>query len=138
MAYSKEEINKAFRGQSELMAKNARLSNSKTRPDGYIYIVMQKGFEGVFKIGVSSNPKRRVWDLDSANPFGVELIYKAYFKNVYNLEECIHDSFKENLLRKEWFKLNIEDERLLIEDITKLSNEGVYLTRRENGSTYRE
>lgn len=42
MAYTEGGINKKYLGQSELMASNARKSNSKLRPDGYIYILKLK------------------------------------------------------------------------------------------------
>jgi hypothetical protein len=118
-----------FVGQSELMTDNARKSNSKLRPDGYVYILKLKGFD-IYKIGVSANPERRIKDIDSANPFGINILCLKYFKNVYNLEECIHDSFKNSSLRKEWFRLDKESVKILIKQINKLSEKGIYLIRR--------
>jgi hypothetical protein len=111
------------------MSDNARKANNKLRPDGYIYIIKLKGFD-IYKIGVSNNPKRRIKDLDSANPFGVDVICLEKFKNVYNFEECIHDSFEPNLLRKEWYKILPEDMKTLIADIKEYSSQGIYLIRR--------
>lgn len=118
-----------FRGQSKLMSENARKSNSKLRPDGYIYILKLKGFD-IYKIGVSSNPERRINDIDSANPFGVKVLCLLYFKNAYELEECIHDSFKRKALRKEWFKFDEISISILIKQLTKLSEKGFYLIRK--------
>ena len=111
-----------------------RLNRSK-KPNGYIYIIQQKKDAGVYKIGVSANPKRRLKDIDSHNPYGVRLIFLKPFKNVYNMEECIHDSFSQNLMRKEWFKICKDDMKLLMEDLAKLSDEGVYLIRRNSEIT---
>lgn len=118
-----------FKGQKELMTANARKANSKMRPDGFVYILKMKGFN-IYKIGVSSNPKRRIIDIDSANPFGVDLMFQEFFKNVYEMEECIHDSFSKNLLRKEWFKIHPDDIAIMINQLKDLSKEGVYLIRK--------
>src|SRR5690606_26032137 len=109
--------------------KNARLSNSKLRPDGFIYILKLNGFD-IYKIGVSSNPERRIKDIDGANPFGVDVLFTEYFKNVYEMEECVHDSFCKNSMRREWFKIQPEDVTTLINQLKDFSKEGVYLIRK--------
>jgi hypothetical protein len=122
-------IKNPFLGQSERMVKNARISNSKARPDGYIYILKLKGFD-IYKIGVSSSPKRRIKDIDSSSPFGVECICLEWFKNAYDLEELLHDNFIKNTLRKEWFKINTKDIFDLIIDLKHMSKEGIYIIRK--------
>lgn len=114
---------------ADLCSNNARKTNSKAKPDGYIYILKLKGYS-IYKIGVSANPKRRIRDIDSHNPFGVDKLLIKYFKNVYNMEECIHDSFKDNLMRKEWFKLHKEDVEILKKQLINMSDKGIYLTRK--------
>lgn len=104
----------------------ARQVNKNKRPDGYIYILKLKGFD-LYKIGVSSNPKRRIYDIDSHSPFGVDKICLEYFKNVYELEECIHDSFKLNHKRKEWFEIHKDDISDLINNLKEMSKDGIYL-----------
>lgn len=118
-----------YKGQSELMTKNARKSNSKRNPDGYIYIVKLRGFD-IYKIGVSGNVKRRVFDIDSHSPFGVDLLDSFYFKDVYNIEEMIHDNLEKHKFRKEWFKMESEHLSIITEQIKYLSDNGYYLTRR--------
>jgi hypothetical protein len=118
-----------YKGQSELMTQNARLANSKQRPDGYLYILKLKGFD-IYKIGVSSNPRRRINDIDSANPFGVELISINHFKNVYEMEECVHDNLRDCELRKEWFKVCPETIKGFSEHLKEMSEEGFYLIRK--------
>ena len=118
-----------FAGQSELMTKNARKANKKMRPDGTIYIA-QFGRENIYKIGVSVNHKRRISDLDAVSPLKVKEVASFWFKNVYDMEECIHDSFKKSKIRKEWFILKEDELNLLISDLDKLSEGGYYLTEK--------
>ena len=54
------------------------------------------------------------------------LFFKEFFKNAYEMEECIHDSFLKNLLRKEWFKIHPLDLSDLIEKLKVFSEEGVF------------
>lgn len=122
-------IKNQYKGQIELMTSNARKSNSKLRPDGFIYIVKLKGFD-IYKIGVSAKPQRRIKDIDSNSPFGINVICLKFFKNVYNFEECIHDSFKDCIMRKEWFKIDSKSIKILIKQINKLSDKGFYLIRK--------
>jgi len=122
-------IKNPFLGQRKLMTDNARKSNSKLRPDGYIYILKMIGFD-IYKIGVSSNPERRIKDIDNLNPFGIEVISINFFKNAYEMEECIHDSFCKNIFRKEWFKIHPEDIVILSKQLNDFSIQGLYLTRR--------
>lgn len=133
MAYSEKEniINKRlnYKGRTELMTSNARKSNSKLRPDGFLYFIKLNGHD-IYKIGVSSNIKRRLYDIDANSPFGVTLLNHYFFKNVYEMEEMIHDNLKDNKLRKEWFKLDKEHLKLLTNQVKELSEQGVYLIRK--------
>lgn len=116
----------AFKKDNKESKYFARELNKSKKPDGYVYILKLKGFD-LYKIGVSANPKRRIYDIDSANPFGVEKLYVEFFKNVYELEECIHDSFELNHKRKEWFKIHCEDVKTLIQQLKDMHKDNVYL-----------
>ena len=132
MAYSKEKKERHFFASNdfkEIMTLNARKVNSNKNPNGYIYIIKLKGFD-LYKIGVSNNPKRRIYDIDSSSPFGVDLIGTYFFVNVYNMEECIHDSFKKNKFRKEWFKIHHEDIFVLKNQLKDFSDNGIYLNKK--------
>jgi len=131
MAYDKKYMknNSFWKGQNELMVNNARKSNSKARPDGFLYFIKLNGFD-IYKIGVTSNLKRRLYDIDSNSPFGIKLINSFFFKNVYEMEEMIHDNLKGNNVRKEWFSLDKEYLEVIINQVYDLSKEGYYLIRK--------
>ena len=120
----------AYKGEksksSILLARNL---NKSKRPDGFIYILKLKGFD-LYKIGVSANPKRRIYDIDSNSPFGVKEICVLFFKNVYEIEECVHDNFKSSLKRKEWFEMSEQCIKSLQFELKEMSESGLYLIRR--------
>jgi len=117
-----------YKGQSLLMADNARKANKKLRPDGYIYI-LQFGSENIYKIGVSCKPKRRITDLDASSHKPLKTISVLWFKNVYEMEECIHENMNEYLLRKEWFKIPSNVIKGIIQHLNEFSEKGIYLKR---------
>lgn len=55
-----------------------------------------------FKIGVSDNPKRRIKDFESSNPFPIEVLYIG--ENEGHEEELWHNIFAHRHHRGEWFK----------------------------------
>lgn len=122
----------AFRKNNKESVRLARELNKSKKPDGYVYILKLKGFD-LYKIGVSANPKRRIYDIDSNSPFGVETICLEHFKNVYELEECVHESFKSNHKRKEWFEIHPQDVSILISELKEMSENGIYLIPVKNG-----
>jgi hypothetical protein len=122
--------NTNFLGRSELMAKNARKANALSKPNGYIYLAKLNGFDNIFKIGVSCNVNRRITDLDAASPFGVSLVESFFFQNVYNIEECLHDSYAPNLIRREWFNLDKQEIENIRFDLSQFSKQKLYLKPR--------
>lgn len=129
--------------QYEALKHNKITSKSKTKasigniskinknrfPDGYIYIV-RLGNKGIFKIGVSNNPDRRIKDIDSYSPIPIREVGRFYFKNVYEIEEMIHDNLKNLLIRREWFKLTEEHAFDICKQIKEMSDNGIYLIRK--------
>lgn len=75
----------------------------------FIYLILNKR-NGLYKIGLSSNPEFREKTLQSEEP-EIEVIntYKGGFK----IEKEIHSTFKEKRVRGEWFRLKNEDLELL-------------------------
>ena len=87
---------------------NARKTNSKKYPNGFIYILKLDGFD-LYKIGVSNKPKRRIRDIQSCLPFDSNVLFCKKYKNVYELEQELHKIYSINNKRKEWFNLSNDD-----------------------------
>jgi len=112
MAYSQEEkqevIFPKIKESESYRKDNARKVNSKKKPNGYLYILQNKQFD-LIKIGVSANPKRRIRDIKANLPFDTDCVFLNYYKDVYYLEELIHQRFKNNQIKGEWFQVYNED-----------------------------
>lgn len=92
---------------------NIRKLNAKKNPNGYIYILQNKHFD-LIKIGVSSNPKRRIQDIRSYIPFEVDCVFLKYYLDVYSLEKIIENTFSNNRVKGEWYQCYKEDVSELI------------------------
>jgi len=66
----------------------------------YIYIASDGN---KYKIGVSVNTYSRVSSLNTDNPKEVKIIYSKKFKNASKVEHKIHENFKSNRVKGEWF-----------------------------------
>lgn len=70
---------------------------------------------GPIKIGVSNNPKKRMNDLQTSNPFRLEIVESVEFQNerqAFALEKKIHHKFRKKRLRGEWFCSSVLDDAL--------------------------
>ena len=84
---------------AKIAGKKGLYGRTKNTDDLYIIKV------GVYvKIGVSSDVKRRIKDIESACPYPVELLYHGVCEG--QTEEEWHNKFKKFHHRGEWFKYN--------------------------------
>ena len=98
---------------------NSRLVNKSKFPNSCIYI-FQLDDAPCFKIGVSNNVKRRLSDINNANPFKVKRIYSSKLLTnglAYDLEEYIHNKLKDAYLKNEWFELDPTSIKFIIKEI---------------------
>ncbi len=73
--------------------------------DGYLYLIHCVGFP-YYKIGVTTRePQSRVRALQTGMPFELELEYAVQVPDIYREEEMLHDAYKDNHVRGEWFNL---------------------------------
>jgi len=66
----------------------------------YVYLVACTARSQV-KIGLSSNPERRMRTLSTANADSLELLH--YVVGSHSLETALHDKFKQHRIRNEWY-----------------------------------
>lgn len=74
----------------------------------FIYLVKQTDAD-LYKIGVSSEPEKRLKSLQTANGALLELINKVSVDFGYKVEKAIHNHFRSKKTMGEWFILTEED-----------------------------
>lgn len=83
------------------------LANKNTEI-GYVYLLRIVGTD-IYKIGVSTNPKRRVSDIASYLPYDLELLAMNQINKPYQLEQGLIDLYQSKRIKNEWFCLSIEN-----------------------------
>ena len=93
------------------------------KENGCVYFFKHKGLEPI-KVGFSINddPKRRFKEFRTFAPFGGELIAFEKSSMAFDLEQGIHDKYKEKRLKGEWFLLTDEEIKTEIEYIRHVEN----------------
>jgi hypothetical protein len=75
---------------------------------GFIYLIRIQGTNKC-KIGVSTNPKRRLSDISSVLPFELDILALNQINNPYVFEQELLDLFKHKAIKNEWFELSLHD-----------------------------
>lgn len=94
--------------------------NKEKNPDGYIYFIKAKG-HNFYKLGVSSNPQKRICDIDSYLPFDLEILSIHFIKDVYNIEENISRNIKQHKIRREWYELSVDQAKAIMIELYIIS-----------------
>ncbi|GAF80973.1 unnamed protein product [marine sediment metagenome] len=89
---------------------NEEYKNYKFKIDtGYIYFI-QEGSKGLVKIGCSqNNVKSRLRQIAISTPFNLEIIGVIKSNNILKDELFYHTKFAHKRIKREWFKLNLQD-----------------------------
>ena len=74
----------------------------------YLYIIRCREF---YKIGVANDVESRLAQLSTGNPFPLEVQVLYEFENAEPIERALHQRYKENRVRGEWFKLEYDDQK---------------------------
>ena len=75
---------------------------------GYAYVIYDGG-TGLYKIGASADPEKRLSQLKTATPTSLTLEHAIPTDDMYELEEIIHVHFEDKRVTGEWFKLDQDD-----------------------------
>ncbi len=87
---------------------------------GYLYIIHCVGFP-YYKIGVTTgNPQARIQALQVGLPFDLELEYAVQVPDMYQEESLLHEAYKANHMRGEWFNLNPAELEYLKEELVTI------------------
>lgn len=74
---------------------------------GYIYVATTPSFmnRGIFKIGCTTKPRRRIRQLNTANYEDFQYILLIIVKDMKKTEERIHNMLESFKVKREFFKL---------------------------------
>ena len=102
-AYSDEEIIEINKHKEQewfysSISSNTKLNKNKNKY-GYVYVLQ---CADKFKIGYSKNVEQRIKQLDT-RPFPIELVFKVYSSNAYDIEQALHKTFIDYKLDGEWY-----------------------------------
>lgn len=93
---------------------------------GWVYIITNKGFDGLVKIGFSERPPEfRAKELGNAgSPYSCTVQYEILVEDPRKIEKTIHRNLSPKLENKEWFRCSIAD---AIQSVKKLRVKTLYL-----------
>lgn len=117
-AYSDEDI-KVLNKQKEKdwFSTSSTHKKSNTNKYGYVYVFK---CSDKYKIGYSKNVEQRIKQLD-IRPFTLELTFKVYSENAYDIEHEVHNRLSNYMVANEWFS-NIS-ETLIINTIKEVAED---------------
>lgn len=96
-------IAEAFVPSNKGTSKEAEQTKGAT---GFVYLFKER--PGHYKIGVSDDPERRLYEL-TKGPYKPELVWKIETDDPHGIEAYWHKRFEPNLIRGEWFRLSAAD-----------------------------
>lgn len=84
----------------------------------YVYLMHDEN-TGYYKIGISNNPTYREGTLQSEKPTINLLAYHKYPSRKFALaiESALHNIYKQNHIRGEWYKLPKEEVEIIIKGL---------------------
>lgn len=88
---------------------------------GYIYLIYDEGLDA-YKIGVTrSINSRRVKALQTGNATELRIIYLYKCEYPFRLETMLHNRFKNDNIKNEWFNLSDRDVLLFLDTCNELN-----------------
>lgn len=103
---------------------------ARERSCAFVYVIGRE--EGPVKVGISSNPRKRLSQIKTACPFAAELLHVEPMLDRNHAryhEEMFHGVYAEKRLNGEWFDLDAD---LAIEQVeNSLETEAYFYVRRE-------
>ena len=75
----------------------------------FVYLIKSED-DSVYKIGVASDPKKRLKSLQTGNQSKIILINVFYSEFPYKIEKALHSYYSHLKETGEWFRLSLEHE----------------------------
>jgi hypothetical protein len=80
---------------------------------GYLYLIRVIN-TNKYKIGVTTNIKRRFYDISSVMPFELEVLAVNQIKKPFDFEQKLLDTFSNKKIKNEWFELTVDDAKYIM------------------------
>jgi T5orf172 domain. len=77
--------------------------------DGYVYFICDPKFPNEVKIGRARDVTKRIASFNTGRPRDLKLIRKIYSGNYKVFETDIHNYFKNQRIKREWFEITKEE-----------------------------
>lgn len=87
----------------------------------FIYLIKSKDSQ-LYKIGISTNPHKRLRELQTGNPEELILIYKYLAKNPIQLEKSFHNRYSYLNKINEWFNFDVIIESNFLRECLLIDN----------------
>lgn len=72
----------------------------------HVYVVQQIGIDGIYKIGITKDVKKRLEQFNNAAPIGIKVITCIESQDSPLIEPYLHDYFKDFNSNLEWYRLS--------------------------------
>ncbi len=79
-----------------------------------VYIIGERGSD-VLKIGISTDPARRLNDLRFSNPYDIQVLWERPVEHARLVEKNVHQALASVRIRGEWFKIPLGDAIAVVE-----------------------
>jgi hypothetical protein len=89
----------------------------------YIYLI-QSTDSGLYKIGISKNPNKRIFELQTGNGERLKLIHIFETEFPFKLETALHNRYSHISKYGEWFDFDLEIESNFLKEC-ELLNSGI-------------
>lgn len=97
----------------------------------YIYLIQAQD-TGLYKIGISIHPEKRLLEHQTGNPGKLKLIAKQILEHPTLVEKTLHRQFSHLKKEGEWFNLSLADEQKFLQNCNKIDNSFKFLKESEN------
>ena len=99
----------------QMVCSNCRKNREqeKIKYKGYIYLIGNKEM-GIYKIGMSQQPKERYKAFQTKLPFEVKIIHQIGVDDMTKAEKRLHNYFNQKKTHGEWFQLDEQEVTLIL------------------------
>lgn len=95
--------------------------NANNGKPKWVYVISDG--HGNYKIGLADNPESRRGELQTGNPFPLQIIFQKLLHNAIHTERSLHEQWSHKRLNGEWFELNDDDLVIVIKFLGEITNE---------------